>query len=262
MRLAVSNIAWEATNDELMYHKLLKYGYDGLEIAPSRIFTESPYENLESASNWLKSLQENFSLIVPSMQSIWYGRSEKLFGSSEEQCFLLEYTKKAIDFASVIGCRNLVFGCPKNRVLMSKKNYEQGIEFFHSIAEYAENRGTIIGIEANPTIYNTNYINTTKEALALIKEVGRPGLRLNLDIGTMIANNEQIEILTDNVHLISHVHISEPYLKPIEKRHLHRELAELLQAEGYANFVSIEMGKVDDLTILYGKMAYIKEIFS
>ena len=46
---------------------------------------------------------------VASMQSIWYQRTEKLFGSEAERETLLSYTKQAIDFAEAAGCPNLVF---------------------------------------------------------------------------------------------------------------------------------------------------------
>ena len=261
MKLAVSNIAWGASQDELMYKKLVACGFTGLEIAPSRIFSEHPYNDLIAAAVWQKEFQEETSLAVPSMQSIWYGRTEKLFGSEAERTALLDYTRKAIDFAAAIHCRNLVFGCPKNRVLLHEEDYGHGVDFFRQIAEYAESRGTVIGLEANPTIYNTNYINTTSEALTLLQEVQRPGLRLNLDVGTMVTNEESADLLVGKVQMINHVHISEPYLKPIEKRQLHRGLAEVLENEGYTGFVSVEMGKVENLAVLYDIMAYVREIF-
>lgn len=46
---------------------------------------------------------------------VW--KAGKIFGCDEERNALLEYTKKAIDFASNIGCENLVFGCLRNRNL-------------------------------------------------------------------------------------------------------------------------------------------------
>ena len=261
MRFAVSNIAWDAAHDELMHQKLPILGYTGLEIAPTRVFPHLPYSNLSAVADWRRTLQEEYSLMVPSMQSIWYGRSEKLFGSDEERAVLLDYTKQAVDFAEAAGCRNLVFGCPKNRVVMTSEDYGRGIDFFRHIANYAELHSTVIGLEANPVIYGTNYINTTQEALELLREADRPGLQLNLDVGTMVANEESAKLLIGNVRHISHVHISEPYLKPIEERPLHKELAELLRSEGYAGFVSVEMGKVEDLTVLYEIMAYVREIF-
>lgn len=261
MKLAISNIAWDAVHDNQILSDLLHHGYTGLEIAPTRVFPHLPYSNLHAVSDWHRKLQETYSLIVPSMQSIWYGRSEKLFGSNEERTALIDYTKQAVDFAKAADCHNLVFGCPKNRVLTTPSDYDLGIDFFRCIADYAESHGTVIGLEANPAIYGTNYINTTQEALKLLQEVDRPGLKLNLDVGTMIANEESVTLLTGNVQHISHVHISEPYLKPIEKRQLHKELAELLHSERYTGFVSVEMGKVEDLTVLYDIMTYVREIF-
>ena len=38
------------------------------------------------------------------MQSIWFGRQERLFGSEEEREILIDYTKKAVDFAVAIQC--------------------------------------------------------------------------------------------------------------------------------------------------------------
>ena len=78
-----------------------------MEIAPTRIFPEDPYENLSKVSDWYEGMRDRF--VIPSMQSIWFGRSEKIFGTEEEREILLNYTKKAIDFAERIECKNLVF---------------------------------------------------------------------------------------------------------------------------------------------------------
>ena len=114
-----------------------KYGYDGLEIAPTRIFPEAPYERLEEAGNWAAALQEQHGFVVPSMQSIWFGRQEKLFGTAEERRILLEYTKKAVDFAEAVGCRNLVFGCPRNRAVPEGATADGAVSLFRGAREYA-----------------------------------------------------------------------------------------------------------------------------
>ena len=262
MQLSISNIAWPAENDRQVYAFMKKYGFRGLEIAPTRIFPERPYDKTVEAEEWSHALKNEHGFSIPSMQSIWYGRQEKIFGTAEERRTLLEYTKKAIDFAVAIECRNLVFGCPRNRNLPEAADEDIGIEFFRELGEYARSKGTVIGMEANPPIYNTNYINDTESALALIEKVDSKGLRLNLDIGTMIQNEENVGELAGSVHLINHVHISEPGLKPIEEREIHSELKALLEGEGYDGFVSIEMGKTEDIGVLEDKMAYVKEIFA
>lgn len=108
MRLSISNIGWVSESDEQIYKIMKKLDFQGLEIAPTRIFPESPYDKSEDAKKWSESLKNEYGFCVPSMQSIWYGRQEKIFHSPEDREALTEYTKKAIDFeqqsAEVIWC--------------------------------------------------------------------------------------------------------------------------------------------------------------
>lgn len=65
---------------------------------------------------------------------------------------------------------------------------KQGEDFLSRIAWMAAQRQVVIGLEANPPVYNTNYINTTADAFAMAKKLDSPGLGVTLDVGTMIAN--------------------------------------------------------------------------
>ena len=262
MNLSISNIGWTKENDEFVYAIMKENGFVGLEIAPTRIFPEQPYNKLDAAKTWAKELKSEYGFVVPSMQSIWYGRNEKLFGTDEERAALVDYTKKAIDFAEVIGCKNLVFGCPRNRSIPDDADENIAIEFFRSIGDYAVLHGTVVGMEANPPIYNTNYINDTVSALELAEKVDSDGFKLNLDVGTMIENGEDVSALKGRENYINHVHISEPGLKFIEKRQLHCELAVLLNNSNYSGFVSIEVGKQDDVKELEKMMKYVKNVFA
>mgnify|MGYP003182382212 CR=1 FL=1 len=261
MNLSISNIAWAAEKDSAVYQIMYDFGFTGLEIAPTRIFPEQPYDKLDDAREWAAGLKQEKGFAVPSMQSIWYGRQEKIFGSAEERQSLVDYTKKAIDFAETIGCKNLVFGCPRNRNLPDGADPAIAVSFFKEIGDYAFQHHTTIGMEANPPIYNTNFVNTTERALNLIREVNSFGFKLNLDLGTMIYNKEDVSILTGSADLINHVHISEPGLKPIEKHAIHSDLATFLKAADYQGYVSIEMGRQDDLQVIENACGYVKEIF-
>lgn len=268
MKLAISNIAWNAKDDTTVYAMMRKYGYTGLEIAPTRIFETNPYDDLEAVRRWWEAFETGESFEIPSMQSIWFGKTQKLFEDETQRQELLDYTKKAVDFAAEIRCGNLVFGSPKNRVLpdpADKAMWKQGVAFFKKLGDYAMNNGTAIGMEANPAIYNTNYINTTKEALDLIREVESEGFLLNLDAGTMIENKEQVEILEGKISAVNHVHISEPFLKPVvmdgDRRHFHGELAAFLRENAYQGYVSVEMGKIEEVSMIDEILAYGKELF-
>lgn len=261
MNLSISNIGWTAERDSQVYELMRENGFTGLEIAPTRIFQEAPYDKLKEAGTWVENLKKQYGFNVPSMQSIWFGRQEKIFGTADEFNALVQYTKKAIDFAAAIDCGNLVFGCPRNRSIPDGTDPAVGINFFKEVGDYAAGKGTVIGMEANPPIYNTNYINDTISALELIKEVDSEGFKLNLDVGTMIHNQESVEILKGQVKLINHVHISEPGLKAIEQRKLHQELKDILFTGGYQRFISIEMGKIENIEIIEQTIRYVKEVF-
>ncbi len=261
MKLSISNIGWDGLYDEKVYKLMNKYGFKGLEIAPTRIFTSDPYDRLEEASGWIDNLGNEYGFEVPSMQSIWFGHVESLFGTEEERQCLLDYTKKAILFAKTIGCKNLVFGCPRNRNVPEGRDGAELDGFFKEIADFALENNTVIGMEANPPIYNTNFVNDTKSALDLIYRVDSDGFKLNLDVGTMIHNEEDVDELVGKVHLINHVHISEPFLKPVKERQLHSKLKQVLENESYNGYVSIEMGKVENLKDIEAVMKYVVEVF-
>ena len=262
MRLAVSNIAWSASDDDSVYQIMKDYAFSGIEIAPTRIIPESPYDHINTAIEFFRTVHYAYEFVIPSMQSIWHGVSDKIFGSEAERLHLIAYTKKAIDFSEAIGCSNVVFGCPRNRVIPEGTDPALAIPFFRELGNYAFEHHTTIGVEANPPIYNTNYINTTSEALQLIHAVDSKGFMLNLDIGTMIENGEDVSILKGSESLINHVHISEPGLVPLQRRSLHKEVAELLLDSSYCGFVSIEVGRQDNLNVLETMMDYVSRTFA
>lgn len=260
MKLAISNIGWENINDTVMYKKLVREGYQGVEIAPTRIFPRNPYNDLKSAKEYKSYLKSEYGLAICSLQSIWFGRQENLFGTCEERKQLIEYTKTAIQCAEILDCHNLVFGCPKNRVVSNKTDYDLALTIFSELGNYAWKHSTILSMEANPTIYNTNFINTTEEAFKIVQDVNSPGFKVNLDLGTMIENNETLDLIGTNLKLINHIHISEPRLKPIKERTLHKCLFDLL-SDKYDKYISIEMEKQTDLYIIEKSMRYVKKVF-
>lgn len=261
MKLSISNIAWKSEDDFKVYKLMKKYEYKGLEIAPTRIFSEQPYKKLTEAKIWYEELNKKYGFTISSMQSIWFGRQENIFNSVDERKILEKYTKQAIDFAVTIGCKNLVFGCPKNRNLVEGAKEEVAIDFFRLLGNYAYEQGTIIGMEANPVIYNTNYINDTRLALNLIQRVNSKGFLLNLDLGTILQNNESLSEIEEKVKYINHIHISEPGLKIIERRELHEQLKKILINENYNKFISIEMSKIENIDNLEKVMKYVWEVF-
>ena len=73
MRLSASNIGWSTAEDERVWEKMKQLGYTGLEIAPTRVFPERPYDNLPGAALFAGVMWQKYGFSIPSMQSIWYG---------------------------------------------------------------------------------------------------------------------------------------------------------------------------------------------
>ena len=260
MKVTISNIAWQPENDAEMYAFLKESKCTGIEIAPTRIFPENPYSDLGKVASFSNELKVNYGLKVVSMQSICFGRNEAIFSSEEERNSLLNYIKQSIDFASVLGCNNLVFGSPKNRNINSNQE-EIAIEYFSEIGKYAAKKNTVFAFEPNPVIYGTNFINTTIQALDFVKACNVEGLKVNFDLGTVIYNDESLAILEYNLKWINHIHISEPYLEEIQKRSIHNELASILRNEKYENYISIEMKGGSELEKIKDIIQYTQDVF-
>ena len=262
MNLSISNIAWSAEYDNAMYHYLKISGYKGLEIAPTRIFPSDPYSHISEARDWADRLKEEYGLVISSMQSIWYGRTERVFGDDSDRRALIEYSRKACEFASAIGCSNLVFGSPRNRDTDNMEHdYPIAIDFFRKLSDVAQDYGTVVAMEPNPTIYKTRFVNTTLEAIELIEKVNSDGFKLNFDLGTVIYNDEDLHCLSEFPEYVHHIHISEPYLSLIDKNHKHLHRALLSFGREHQNvFISIEMGMQNELANVQNTINYLKEL--
>ena len=94
-QLAISNIAWQKDDDEAVYAAMQQAGFTGLELAPTRIFSEAPYENLTSALLFGGYLKNRWGFSVPSLQSIWYGQKGNIFDPADTE-HLLDYTAAGV----------------------------------------------------------------------------------------------------------------------------------------------------------------------
>lgn len=258
--LAASNIGWAAQNDEKVYDLMKQLGYTALEIAPTRLFPQNPYDHLREASNFAVKMQEKYGMRIASLQSIWYGQTGSIFDRAQAEQ-LLAYTARAFDFARACRCKNMVFGCPRSRTVPEGHSADEAEVFFKRVANIAMGKYVTFALEPNPPIYGTNYLNSTVETMQLVKKFRCIGIGVNLDLGAMVYNGESVEEIAPYMRFVSHIHISEPGLGPIQPRPIHAELARLLQKIQYRNAVSVEM-KCTDTGTLRQSLAYVAEVFA
>lgn len=255
MELSISNIAWINDDKDFVYAFLKKEGIKSIEIAPSAII-DDPYNNISQA----KEIIDKTGFKVCSMQSVLFKRTESIFQDDFNMNIILQYMYKCIDFARAVNCKNLVFGSPKNRNVNNEEEYQRSLFFFSKLNDYLKDKDIYIALEANPAIYGTNFINTTAELFSYLRKLNKSNIKANLDLGTIIVNNEDLSVVKDNWDLIYHVHISEPYLKLIEKREVHKKLFKMLKANHYHKYISIEMKAQDNVSDIFNTVKYLKGI--
>ena len=246
IKLACSNLSWKIEDTDKVLTLLKEKFFNGIELAPSKLFGN--FELKKDHIAHIERIKRIYNLPTVSIQSMWFGLTHNIYRSKEDRFILLKRTKRLVVFADKIGCRNIVFGCPKNRNIpenmfnSSKKIAEEiALDFFYKIGMYCKKHSTILSLEANPNIYGTNFLNTTLDCIDFTNKLSISSIKTNLDFGTVIYNQEKLNEIEPNLKKINHVHISEPYLKLIKKSEKHKELFKILQKNNFDGFVSIEM---------------------
>jgi sugar phosphate isomerase/epimerase len=244
-RLAVSNIAWEPSEDAAVVEVLRREGVSGIEIAPTK-WREKPFDASASDVAAYRRSWEDRGLQVVSLQALLFGRADlQLFASDDSRRQLRDYLRRVIDFAAALGAHAMVFGSPKNRVrgsLAMPDAMRTAADFLRDIGAYCAERGTTMCIEANPVEYGCDFVTTTADAVALCRLVDHPGVRVNVDLGGITMSNEDVATSIDGARdVIGHYHASEPNLASIGESSPHAEAGRALAEVGYANWVSIEM---------------------
>ena len=250
LKLSASNIGWRVEDDARVFDLMAELGFEGLEIAPTRVIPVSPYSKPEEFSVFAKCVHDEYGLSICSMQSIWRGRNENIF-DSDGAAELIKHTKRACLFASAGGVRNLVFGCPRNRNVPDGRDPAEAAPFLKECGRIAAEKGVVFALEANPPIYSTNFLNSTADVHKYLEAnlSEAVGLGLNLDVGAMLAMGEGVNVVSMVSTRVSHVHISEPGLAPVEARQLHSELRTILEDVHYGGFISLEMAAADYDTV-------------
>jgi len=219
MRLAISNIAWDTSEDEAIARLLRHYRVDAIDIAPGKYFPDpgkvSDAEVAEVRDRWTKRGVE-----ITGMQALLFGTSGlNLFGPPDVRDAMLTHLTAVCRIGAVLGATRLVFGSPKNRDRAGLSDTETkgiAVPFFRRLGDIASFHGVTICLEPNPPCYGANFMTTSVETATVVEQVAHPAIRMQLDTGALTINGEDpTAVLRDNAALIGHIHASEPNLVPL-----------------------------------------------
>lgn len=258
MKLAVSNIAWPAAADQEAVRILRQSCIGGIEIAPTRLWPEWKSASLEAAGAARAEFAAS-GFTVAALQAILFGKPEyKLLGSQTEREGLVAHLRFCAEIAAAIGARSLVFGAPKNRELNGHSEetaFQAACECFAAVAPDYERHGVCLCLEANPTQYGCQFLTDSAQAAKVVRAVASPGVRLHLDTACMhLAGEDLSKAVRANFDIVSHFHVSEPFLASMDAPVIdHALVSATLRELKYDGWVSLEMREAPEPVAALGR---------
>jgi sugar phosphate isomerase/epimerase len=247
--LAVSNLAWPAEALEEALALLARCGCGGVEIAPFAVFGR--WDNIADPALQLRERIEAHGLECVALQGILYGADDvSLFGTDGQQARLEAHLDHVAGLAAILGARACVYGAPAQRdpgPIGAEEAWDRALGGMRRIAPAFEAAGSAIAFEANAAHYGCRFITTTAQAARFVDEADTPGLRLQIDTGTLFLEKEDPAVLLDVGNLAVHLHVSEPDLQVVGDHGLdHIPIASVIMQSDYAGPVSLEMKAVPE----------------
>jgi len=246
VRLAISNIAWETTEDEQVAKLLQDFLIDAIDIAPSKYFPE-PAKATKTDIVRVKNWWINRGIEITGMQALLFGTTGlNVFGTKASQQLMLQHLSEVCRIAAGLGATRLVFGSPKNRDCTGL-NYQEtmsiAVDFFSQIGDIAQSYGVLICLEPNPSCYGANFMLNSMDTAQIVQAINHPAIRMQFDMGAVTINNEEPnQVLKNYSHLVGHIHASEPNLLPLgDGTTNHAKISQALAQYLPEHIVSIEM---------------------
>ena len=214
-QLSISNIAWDAKDDLKVAQILNKHDVKYIDIAPSKYFKDFKEATITEIKQ-VKDTWRKHGISIYGMQSLMFGTKDlNLFGSKEQQSFMLDHLSSVCRIGELLDARYLVFGSPKNRdcsVVENKKRESIALDFFYRLGEIAKHYNVTICLEPNPELYGANFLTTTQDTYDFVSKLNHPNIRMHLDTGTMLVNHEAASVIDHVKNMIGHVHLSQKHL--------------------------------------------------
>jgi sugar phosphate isomerase/epimerase len=245
LRLAVSNIIWKKGKDNFadFLKTLTENNIYNVELALSCIW-EEPASCRESDIAWLKNLLEKYGVNISALHSLTYTRADlEIFGLPAKKNELIEYIKRYVELARLLGTENIVYGSPKSRKIHGLSKAECD-EVFLGFLEKTDRfcTGLNFNIEPLPASF-CEYLNTYTEAVNLLKSNNFKNVFIQLDLKAIFdSDSYNLNFFIENKQYFRHLQVSDLDFGPPGHKDIinHNLVKDLLKAIGYQGFISME----------------------
>ena len=214
--LSASNLAWNIEEDDKALALLVELGFDGVEIAPTKLWGDWDNITDKKVFDYAKKLSE-IGLKTSSLQSILFGFNTSLIAPKNYE-ILKEHFKRLAQISNILGSKILIVGSPSLRKLGGTSAYdaEQGaLELWQKIGDIIAPYEVQVGFEANPSDYGCEFLVSQQQVANFVKKLAHGHIKEHVDTGAMILNKDtKIEPCFSGE--LAHLHISAPFLEPFE----------------------------------------------
>jgi len=120
----------------------------------------------------------------------------------------MQYVKAGIDLSAELGGKQVLFnGGKRSFDLPHAQSWDNAVSFLSQAADYAQEKGIDITVEAEPYVYFlVNDFDTTQQ---MVQQVDHPNLLAALDIGHMNLSRDEPGLIADIKDWLGRVHFSE-----------------------------------------------------
>jgi len=245
-RLSVSNICVDRDTQFQFACLLRLYGILRVQIAPTTLLADADWSKIGDLD---LTTFTNQGITVQSFQSITFGKPNLNIFSKDTRDQLMEHLKFVAKTASDHRVRFLVFGCPRNRQVLPEIEDPDSVfvEFFQDLGNYCADLNIIVCIEPNAKEYGCNYLNTIEEVGRIVTRIDRPSIRMMVDIGNIIMEQDDITKIIDYKNPIYNVDIAQPRMCSfVDPQKQHIKFRELINKHVDTNR-TLEMLAIKDL---------------
>jgi len=249
VKYAISNIALPQYQHCNELFELASLGFEGLEVAPSRVWSDTWKGQTALDIRRYRSHVEAAGLEVVGLHSLLFDQPElALCASTEKRRRLMEFFVHLSGLCRDLGGRTLIWGGGRTRGAMSAENAHRiAIDFFSQLCRRTEGHETVFCLEPL-TPPDTDFLHSVRECKEIVDAVDHPGLQIQIDVKALAGNGElDLETVSAVADSLVHVHANEPGFGILgaSEEIDHVVAGECLRLVGYDGYVSIEQKTID-----------------
>lgn len=267
MRYAICNETFGGWDHARVCGRIAELGYTGLEVAP---FTLAPRITDVSAARRAELRREAEAAGVRIIGLHWLlAKTEGFHLTADDPAVRRrtgEYLADLARAAADLGGDLLVLGSPAQRNLPAGVTKAEGADraadtLSHCLRTLDETGVTLCLEPLTPG--ETNFLTTAAEAVALMRRLAHPRVRLHLDVKAMSAEETPTpDVIRANATALHHFHANDPNLRgPGFGGTDFRPIFQALRDASYAGWVSVEVFDYtpDPDTIARESIRYMRE---